>query len=223
MPDPGEDWLGRFPPLAMLPADIRAELGRAGRVVRLPAGARIFGPGQAPDSYLLLIEGTIRVQQIAENGREIVLYRVVDGESCALTTACLLGKDDYPAEAIAETDLSAVAIASGVFDGLIARSPEFRRFVFAAFGARVTGLLRLLDEIAFQRLDVRLADRLLALAGRGDVVTATHQDLAAELGTAREVVSRLLQEFHRRGWIVPGRGSLTIRNRSGLAALVATG
>jgi CRP/FNR family transcriptional regulator len=214
-------WLARFPGLANLDAEARNALASAARVLEVPSGTRIFGPGQAPENYLLLIDGSIRVQQVAENGREIVLYRVVAGQSCALTTACLMGYEEYPAEAITETAITAVAIARATFDDLIAHSPAFRRFVFTAFSTRITGLLRLLDEVAFQRLDIRLAARLLALAGDGRHIAITHAQLAAELGTAREVVSRVLQEFQRRGWIASARGSLDILDRAAVAHLAA--
>jgi len=221
MAGPTGAWVSDFPGLGTLGVEVTQALEAAGRVVRMAAGDRIFGPGQAPQNYLLLIEGSIRVQQVAESGREIVLYRVATGQSCALTTACLMGYEDYPAEAIAETDCTAIVIPRATFDDLIGRSPEFRRFVFTAFSERVTGLLRLLDEVAFQRLDIRLAARLLVLAGDQSRLTMTHQQLAAELGTAREVVTRLLQELQRRNWIAAGRGHIDILDRVALQRIAA--
>ena len=212
-------WLDRFEGLASLDQTTRDELVRAGRVVEMPAGRRIFGPGQAPSSFLLLLDGSVLVHQTSDSGREIVLYRVSEGESCALTTACLLGYQDYIAEAIAETDIRAVAIPRQTFDDLVARSAQFRRFVFLAFSRRVTDLCRLIDEVAFQRLDVRLAGRLIERSHGGDVLLLTHQELASELGTAREVVSRQLHELQRRGWIAVSRGHIDIKNRNALEAL----
>lgn len=212
-------WIDRFEGLASLDEETRAELLRVGRVVEMPAGRRILGPGQAPSSFMLLLEGTVRVNQISESGREIVLYRVSEGETCALTTACLLGYEDYVAEAIAETNIRAVAIPRQMFDDLVGRSPAFRQFIFLAFSRRVTDLCRLIDEVAFQRLDVRLAGRLLERAGNAASLSLTHQEIAAELGTAREVVSRQLHEMQRRGWIVSGRGNVEIRDRAALETL----
>lgn len=212
-------WTDAFPGLAALPAAVAARITARSRVISLDAGARIFGPGQAPESFLLLIDGTVRVQQVSETGREIVLYRVSAGESCALTTACLMGYDDYQAEAISETPIQAVAIPRATFDDLIATSPEFRRFVFTAFSRRVTDLLRVIDDVAFQRLDIRLAQKLVTLAPADGEITATHQQLAAELGSAREVVSRLISEFQRRGLVQSSRGHLAIRDRDALERL----
>lgn len=219
---PKPDWTDHFPPLKRLPAEVRSRLVGASVIVELPEGSRIFGPGQAPQSFLLLLEGTIRVQQVSENGREIVLYRVQAGESCALTTACLMGYEEYQAEGIAESKIRAVAIARALFDELIASSKEFRQFVFTAFSRRVTNLFRIIEDVVFSRIDVRLAQRLLELADRQGHVDATHQQLANELGSAREVISRQMTEFHRRGWIAAQRGSIALTNRNALRDLAAT-
>lgn len=211
-------WTGRFPELAPLPADLSAELTSRSRIVRLPAGTRVFEAGQRAQNMLLLLSGTVRVQQVSDTGREVFLYRVHAGESCILTTACMLADEDYAAEGIAETDIEAVAIPRAVFDDLAGRSTTFRTFVFRAYSRRIADLFALIDDIVFQRIDVRLAERLLELA-TDDTVHATHQALAVELGTAREVISRTLGEFHRRGWVETARGEIHIGNRKALENL----
>ena len=164
----------------------------------------------------------MRVQQVSESGREIVLYRVAAGDSCPLTTACLLGYEDYLAEAIAETDIRAVAISRAAFDEFIASSAEFRRFVFMAFSRRITDLFRIIDEVAFSHMDIRSAHKLVELAKGSQTVAATQQQLAAELGTAREVVARILSEFQRRGWLTLARGSITLTDAQALAEIDRT-
>lgn len=221
VPDTG--WIDRFAGLARLPGDIREALVAGSRVVRLPEGTRVFEPGQSADNLLLLLDGTVRVQQLSDTGREVFLYRVHAGESCVLTTACMLAFESYAAEGIAESDIVAVAIPRAVFDDLAARSSVFRAFVFTAYSRRITDLFRLIDHIVFQRVDVRLARRLAELAGPDGTVQATHQMLAGELGTAREVISRTLAEFQRRGWITQARGRLTIARPAALDHLVRTG
>lgn len=211
-------WAQRFPDLAPLPADLAEELTTRSRIVRLPAGTRVFDVGQHAQNMLLLLSGTVRVQQVSDTGREIFLYRVHAGESCILTTACMLADEDYAAEGIAETDIEAVAIPRAAFDDLTARSSQFRTFVFRAYSRRIADLFALIDAIVFQRLDVRLAERLLELA-TDDTIHATHQALSVELGTAREVISRTLAEFHRRGWVETARGEIRIANRVGLETL----
>ena len=216
-------WMEKFPGLARLSPELVAKLSADSSVVSLPEGTRIYGPGQAPENYLLLIEGSVRVQQVSESGREIVLFRVTAGESCALTTACLMGYEDYPAEAITETPVRAAAIPRATFDDLVARSPEFRRFVFTAFSTRITNLFRLIEEVAFARMDIRLAHKLIELSQGGREVTATQQQLASELGTAREVVSRRLDQFGRNGWTRAERGHVRLLDRPALERLAAEG
>ena len=215
------NWIDRFEGLRQLPADIRAQLVGRSAIIRAEAGAKIFGPGRSPDNLLLLLDGTVRVFQTSESGREIVLYRVEAGQSCVLTTACMLAHEDYSAEGIAETAVEAVAIPRAVFDDLVARAPVFRQFVFMAYSKRITDLFRVIDEVAFGRIDMRLAGRLLALARGSSEIGATHQQIATELGTVREVVSRQLNEFQRRGWVEIGRGLIRLTDRDALARIAA--
>ena len=156
------NWIDRFTGLARLPADLRQELIAGSQVVRVPAGTQIFAPGQSADNLLLLLDGTVRVQQKSETGREVFLYRVHAGESCVLTTACMLAFEDYSADGIAETDVEAVAIPRATFDDLAARSDVFRQFIFKAYSRRITDLFTLIDDIVFQRMDVRLAAAAVA-------------------------------------------------------------
>lgn len=213
------NWIDRFQGLSSLEPHIRDILVNRSTIVSVPANTVIFGPGKAPENLLLLLSGSVRVQQLSEGGREIILYRVHAGESCVLTTACLLAYEDYSAEGIAETDVQAVAIPRAVFDDLIAQSETFRRFVFSAYSKRITDLFLVIEEIAFQRVDIRLAQKLLELAGSSSHVASTHQQMAAELGTAREVISRQLREFQRRDWITQSRGTIEIIDRAGLETL----
>lgn len=211
-------WIDQFDGLRRLPDDLRDDLIAGSQVVAVPENTPVFEPGQSADNLLLLLEGTVRVQQKSDTGREVFLYRVHAGESCVLTTACMLAFEDYAADGVAETDVRAIAIPRSTFDDLAGRSPIFRQFVFKAYSRRITDLFTLIDDIVFQRMDVRLAARLLELA-EGDVVRATHQVLGTELGTAREVISRTLSEFQRRGWIEQRRGEIRLVGHSALARL----
>ncbi|MCF4164987.1 Crp/Fnr family transcriptional regulator [Zavarzinia compransoris] len=215
------DWIEHFPALSALEPAARAILAGRARTRRFPAGTTIVGPGHAPDDMLLLIRGTIRVQQWSEQGREIVLFRAHGGESCVLTAACMLAYQDYDAEAVTETEVEAVALPRAAFEEAIAVSPTFRRFVFTAVSRRMAELFQVIDEIAFRRVDGRLARKLLAMAAADGTVATTHQELAAELRTAREVVSRQLHDFRQRGWVNLGRGAIEVRDRAALGAVAA--
>ncbi len=211
-------WIDRFEGLQALEPAPRDHLAAAAREVVLPAGHVLFAPGKTPDAMLFVLGGTVRVQQVGETGREIVLYRIEPGQSCVLTTACLLADEDYPAEGLAETEIQGVAVPRGAFDAMIAESAVFRRFVFTAYARRITDLLTVIQEVAFARVDIRLAQRLCQLADPDGVVRLTHHQLATELGTAREVVSRQLHEFQRRGWVAAARGAVALADRPALAA-----
>ena len=213
------DWVERFAGLSRLDLPTKQLLTTRSTIIDVPKDTMLFGPGNSPENMLFLLDGTVRVQQVSETGHEIVLYRIEAGQSCVLTTACLLAYDDYSAEGVTETKVKAAAVPRVVFDDLVAQSKSFRDFVFAA---RPTGSARyvlMIDEVAFQRLDVRLAGVLIKLSNEGDIIATTHQKLSVELGTAREVVSRQLQEFQRRGWIETGRGSVTLLKRDAIAKL----
>ena len=214
------DWIAKFKGLNGLPQDVRTELETGSEIVTVPAGTQIFAPGQPADNLLLLLDGTVKVQQKSDTGRDVFLYRVHAGDSCVLTTANMLAFEEHSAEGTAETEVTAVAIPRKTFDDLIAKSPVFREFVFSAYSRRITDLFMLIDDIVFQRMDVRLAARLLELADSKDVVHATHAVLGTELGTAREVISRTLAEFQRRDWVDQSRGEVRLTGRAGLQQLV---
>ena len=182
-------------------------------------GTAVFGPDNIPDSLFFLYEGRIVVSQTSLSGREIVLYRVDAGESCVLTTACMLAEEAYNAEGVAETDIIAVILPKIAFDRLAAEQPAFRNFVFAAYSRRLIDLLRVVDDVAFGRIDVRLAERLLVLADNAQTIKTTHQDLANELGTAREVISRMLNDFQKRGLVKQSRGLIELLDPTKLRAL----
>lgn len=215
------DWLDRFPALRGIHDETGLRMLSSAVIVRLAPETTVFETGSACDNYLLVIDGSVRVQQISATGREIVLYRVGPGESCVLTTTCLLAQGRYAAEGITETEVLAATIPAPTFRAAIEASEPVRSFVFDAYGERLAGLLRLLEEIAFERLDVRLAKRLLALNADESRIAITHQALAVELGSAREVVSRVLKHFAQQGWVRVQRGELEILNRAELWRLVS--
>jgi CRP/FNR family transcriptional regulator, anaerobic regulatory protein len=194
----------------------KAALEKRAFTLRAPAGAWIFRDGLACDAYPIIVSGRVRVQKTGANGREIALYRVGPGETCVITTACLMRDAAYDAEAVAETEVTAKVLPKAVFRELLATSESFRDFVFRSFSARLASLLARIEEVAFERIDRRLAQRLLDAAGEDGAVAQTHRELAVELGTAREVVSRKLKDFERSGWIELHRGGLRLLNPAAL-------
>lgn len=208
-----------FPAFARLDASALRTLSATARVITLAAGTPVFGDGDPCAQYVLVLDGSIRVQKVAENGREIVLYRVEGGQACVLTTNALITRSDYSAQGIVETQARVLILPASTFRTLLAQSEIFRDFVFAAYATRISDLLMLIEEVAFGRIDLRLAAWLRQHAGGEGVINATHQDIAMELGTAREVISRQLKEFERRGWVALFRGRVELRDSEGMATL----
>ncbi len=196
-----------FPALRDVPAGLWRRIEQETAYIEAPAGAMLFesrGPCQA---FPMLLSGSVRVTKAGANGREIQLYRVLPGESCIITSSCLLGSVVYPARGVAEHDLTAVMVPRALFTRLIEQHPPFRAVIFNLFGERLADLMQLVEEVAFHRLDQRLAALLLA---KGEIVNATHQGLADELGSVREMISRLLKNFQDQGLVALGREQIRI-------------
>ncbi|MCM2313348.1 MAG: Crp/Fnr family transcriptional regulator [Steroidobacteraceae bacterium] len=201
-----------YPALAGLDdTALNAVLERA-QVMHVPAGTSMFGEGSPCRQFPLVLEGSIRVAK-ANDGRELQLYRVTPGESCVLTGGCLVGGRDYPATGVVERDARLVVLPKPVFDELLATHAPFRQYVFSLFAERLTDLMALVEAVAFHKLDRRLA---AALLGRGKVVALTHQQLADELGSVREIVSRVLRGFADHGWVQSSRGSIEVLDAAAL-------
>jgi CRP/FNR family transcriptional regulator len=188
------------------------------QIVKLEQGRFVFHAGDMCEAFLLLLDGEVRVQLTSAGGREITLYRIGRGGSCILTTSCLLSNENYPAEAIAESDVEALAIPISSFQDALEESQWFRRFVFDGFSMRLTSVIQKIEHIAFTSIDARLAAVLLELDRKGDQ-KVTNQDIAVELGTAREVVSRHLKRFESHGWVQLGRGKVTLVDRDRIQAM----
>ena len=203
-----------------MPADVRHRLERDGQVVRNAPGQVVFGGTTCPNRLFFLLEGTLRVVRPGGEVREITLFRVTGGESCILSTACLLAEEARTARGVAETDLLAVAVPRASFDALMADSSDFREIVLHAYGRRVAELITRLHDVTNRSIDSRLAEHLLTSAA-GDSVRTTHAALAADLATARPVISRALAGFRQAGLVTQDRGCLIIRDQEGLARRAA--
>lgn len=207
-----DDLRALYPALAGLEESaLSAVLARA-QVMRVPAGTAMFGEGSPCRQFPLVLEGSIRVAK-ASDGRELQLYRVTPGESCVLTGGCLVGGRDYPATGVVERDARLVVLPKPVFDELLATHPPFRQYVFSLFAERLTDLMALVEAVAFHKLDRRVA---AALLGRGRVVALTHQQLADELGSVREIVTRVLRGFADQGWVQSSRGAIEVLDAAAL-------
>ena len=211
--------LNLYPPLAGLPSEQLSALLLPKAVMQLPAGTQVFTEQQPCRGFPLLLEGSIKVVKQAASGRELLLYRVTPGGSCIISSSCLLGHTDYNAKGIAETPITLLALPVASFSALMLEHAPFRDFVFHLFAERIGELMQLVEEVAFARLDQRLAK--LLLARHDNVLNVTHQQLADELGSVREIVSRLLKGFAAQGLVTLGREQLTLVDRPGLQKMLA--
>lgn len=211
--DTREHLLQHYPMLRGLPAAELDALMAAANVMRLPSGTVVFDENQPCQGFPLLLSGSVKVVKRSSNGRELQLYRVGPGESCILTSSCMLGHAPYHARGMTEQDVQMVVLSPNGFKALVATHEPFRDYIFGLFSERLTDLMQLVTAVAFQKLDQRLAALLVS---RPNPIGTTHQALADELGSVREIVSRLLKNFAEQGWIRLGREQIEVVNPAAL-------
>jgi len=183
---------------------------------RIPAGRDVFVEGDRVDGIALLISGVVRVYKISETGREITLYRFGLGESCILTANAILSRKSFPAIATVEQEAEAVMVPADSFRDWVRRYDAWREFVFDLLSQRLATVMLIVEEVAFRRMDARVASLLLARSRLRNPVRITHQEIASELGSSREVISRLLEDFAEKGLLRPGRGEVEILDAAAL-------
>lgn len=177
----------------------------------VPAGKQIYSEGDSCPVIAFVISGEIRVYKTGQTGREITLYEIGPGETCILNASCILSGTSYPANAVTLSDVTMLLIPSSDFRRLVDRHEEMRDFVFALLSRRLSGVMELVEEVAFGRMDERLLDYLIEKSENGNLET-THQKIANDLGTSREVVSRLLKDLERKQEVRLSKNSISLLN-----------
>lgn len=210
-------WLERFPKLKALDADHLAFAKSAVQFPVLEPGDVAYREEWPCPNYVMCVDGRTRVFKLSDTARELLIYQVQSGGTCVLTTQCLLSGGNFPAESVAETRTMLAAIPKASFQTLMDASPAFREMVLADYSKLLSQLVTLVDEVAFSTTSRRLARRLLAEGNEQGHILKTHQQLAADVGSVREVVSRTLSEWESAGWITTGRGEIQLTDRSALA------
>lgn len=200
------DLVDAYPILGELSEQALEMIRKGGRRLELPAGKLLFDERDQCAGFPLVKSGSIRVLKSAPNGRELPLYTIAPGDSCLVTSGCLLGNTAYPVKGVTLTAVEMFVIPPALFFTLLEEKP-FRTFVFNLFSEKISDLMELVGEVAFSKLDQRLAGLLL---GKGKVINTTHQQLADELGSVREMVSRLLKGFSDQGWVGLSREHIEI-------------
>ena len=201
-----------FPLFAKARPEVQDELFEHGSLIQIAAHQFICMEGSKCTGIPLVLEGSARIYKLSESGREITLYRVEPGDSCVLTASCIMSGVEFPAFAATETKLEAIVIPPQALQRWVTQHTVWSEYLWSLLSSRLAEVISLVEEVAFQRVDKRTAEYLLHLASADGKVTKTHQDIAADLGSSREVISRILKEFENRGFISLSRGEIHIEN-----------
>jgi CRP/FNR family transcriptional regulator, anaerobic regulatory protein len=209
---------GHYPDAVSALNTLPKNILEACKKLRVPSGTHLFRETEQCQCFMWLLEGTVRVYKHSREGREITLYRVTPGEFCVLSLQSLLTGTGFPAEAVADTELVAVTMSQADFDQAIDESKEFRRYLLQNLSQRLGDIVQLVSEVTFHRLDLRLACLMGQLFERsnGAPLKITHAQLAREMGTTREMVSRILKEFEHQQCITLSRGEIHLVSSEGL-------
>ncbi len=199
-------------------SNVAREFRQAAYYARIPAGKDVFVEGDAVQSIALMLSGNVRVYKIGENGREITLYRFGLGESCILTANAIMNQQTFPAVALVESEAEVIMVPAETFRDWMRRYEEWRTFLFDLLSQRLAAVMSIVDEVVFHRMDARVAALLLRRADQGSVISVTHQEIAGELGSSREVISRILEGFESAGSISSSRGQIEILDAAELEA-----
>ena len=221
-PELREKLFNLFPSFVDAGAHVQAEFFEHGKLAQIPANQFLCLEGDKCSGIPLVLEGRVRVYKLGESGREITLYRVEPGESCILTASCIMSGVEFPAFVATETKVEAIVIPPAILHRWVNQYEVWSEFLWGMLASRFSEVLSLVEEVAFQRVDKRTAEYLLQSAGADGKIKKTHQDIAADIGSSREVISRILKEFEHKGLITLARGEIHAENLGELrrAALI---
>jgi len=218
-PESRRQLMRTFPFLAEADDTQRGDFFRRATRIRLPGGRMLAAPGDECGQLALVVRGHLRVYRTTAEGREITLYRLTSGESCVLTAACIMSHEGFPAIAETVDEVDALMIPAADARRWLVGWPAWCTFIFRLVSQRLSEVIVLLEEVAFERMNVRIAHYLVELGDRDAPLHTTHQRIADDLGTSREVVSRIIKGFETSGLIEAGRGTIVIRDRARLRAI----
>ncbi|MDL2270098.1 Crp/Fnr family transcriptional regulator [Desulfosarcina sp. OttesenSCG-928-A07] len=207
-----------FPFIAGLDPGLRQAFNNAYRLKSIKQGHQLSDSGTSCQFMMFVLAGCIKIFKLSPEGREITLFRVTPGECCIMSAACILSGKPFPAMAVAEEAVTAVALPGTTFIDLFSKSTVLRQYLMGMFADRFEAMAMLVEEVTFNRMDKRLAKFLIQNRRHGKVET-THEAIALEMGTAREVVSRLLNDFQKKGYVRLSRGELSIESPDALLGL----
>ncbi len=211
-----------FPFMRQAAESFRHTFYQSAQYVELAAAEPIGEEGQLCSHLALVMDGVGRVFKLSASGREVTLYRIYRGESCVLTASCIMNQGVFPAMAVTETPVRAIVIPPVHVRKWFCGEPLWQQFIFGLLSHRLESIISVVEEVAFKRIDVRLAEQFSRALGRGDrMIDKTHAELAADVGSSREVVSRILRDLGHRGLIRYTRGHIELLDATAIQALAA--
>lgn len=213
-----------FPFLSKLDTQIKTDLLSQGQQLNLSSGQFICLEGDFCHHLPLIISGSVRVYKIGESCREITLYHLEPGDSCIMTASCIMSKKAFPAFAIAETEVEAIVIPANSLRKWVMHSPVWQDYIFELLSQRLANVIEIVEEVTFRRMDYRIASYLLKIGNScTETIQVTHEEIAQELGTSREVVSRILKTCEKKGVLSLSRGMIRLKNRDELEKIAKLG
>jgi len=209
-----------FPFIAQLDPLAQAQLQAEGKFLQIAEGEMLQPPAEGCEAVPLVLSGVLRIYKLSETGREVTLFRAFAGDICLINLTRHLALADFPAHAAAEDPCHLLLISKDFYQHWLRNSIPWKDFLIGILYKRLSETMNVLEQVAFTRADKRLAQVLFSLSkGQNTVLSLTHEQLAVELGTAREVVSRLLSELKRQGIINQNRGSILILDSQALGQM----
>ena len=219
-PQHQEEFEQLFPFISRAETEFKRDFYGTCHYIELSANTSICEEGQQCAQLALLLDGIGRVYKLSPGGREVTLYRIDAGEACVLTASCIMNGDSFPAMAVTETPVRAVVVSPQKVRGWICQEAQWQHFIFGLLSHRLASIISVVEEVAFKRVDVRLAEKFAHSLAQGETcLQVTHADLAADLGSSREVVSRVLKDFTQRGLIETSRGNILLVDHDSIEQL----
>jgi CRP/FNR family transcriptional regulator len=203
------NFIETFPAFRGSPDSLVRDILAASQTQSFQKGEHLYSQGDRCTAIALLLSGEVRVYKVGETGRELTLYEFGRGETCILNASCIMSRIPYPAEAETTAQGEMLLLPAPDFRQLMGAYEHMREFFCTVLSQRITSMMALIEEVAFKNMDDRLLAYIIEKANNGKL-HVTHQKIAADLGTSREVVSRLLKDFERRGKVSLARNLITL-------------
>lgn len=210
----------RFPFIQSTKSRFKQDFFGKAQYVKVGAGQIVAMEGDHCEALALVLSGSVRVYKMTPSGREITLYRIPAGDSCVLTASCIMsGNTAFPATAEAETDIEVITVPSIKARSWMSQNEPWCGFIFGLVSKRLASIITKLEDVAFLKMNVRLAHYLAENADSSGQLHVTHQHVADELGTSREVVTRLLKDLENDGLVETHRGSIVVLDADSIRSL----